>query len=90
VVTWRVHKSTNRQVILVRVKEVVQVINGHNQIGLMDQAGGRKWFTSTWSLGICVQTRCGKAADFGKSGRDTSTVGELPHAPKIGHTQLIC
>lgn len=32
--------STNRQIVLVRVEEVVQVVDGHHQVCLVDQAGG--------------------------------------------------
>lgn len=46
--------STNRQIILIRVEEVVQVIYGHHQIRLMDEAGGGHSVMSSPPLSICT------------------------------------
>lgn len=45
---------TNRQIILVRVEEVVQVIDGHHQVCLMDQACGSHAVVSSCPLSICT------------------------------------
>ena len=44
--------STNRQIVLVRVEEVVQVVDGHHQVCLVDQAGGGHAVVSTAPLTI--------------------------------------
>lgn len=49
--------STNRQLILVRVEEVVQVVDGHHQVCFVDQAGGSHAVVSGRPLSICTDTR---------------------------------
>lgn len=51
---WQLHVSTNRQIILIRVEEVVQVVYGHHQIRLMDEAGGGHSVMSSPPLSICT------------------------------------
>lgn len=51
---WQLQVSTNRQIILIRVEEVVQVVYGHHQIRLMDEAGGGHSVMSSPPLSICT------------------------------------
>ena len=52
--------STNRQFILVWIEEVFQVVDGHRQVGLVDQAGGSHAVVSRRPLSFCInkQTLC--------------------------------
>lgn len=47
--------STNRQIVLIRVEEVVQVVDGHHQVCLVDQAGGGHAVVSSPPLSICTK-----------------------------------
>lgn len=51
---WELQVSTNRQIVLIRVEEVVQVVYGHHQIRLMDEAGGGHAVVSGPPLSICT------------------------------------
>lgn len=51
-----VKASTNRQIVFVRVEEVVEVVDGHRQVGLMDQAGRSHAVVSSCSLSIWTHT----------------------------------
>lgn len=44
------------QVVLVRVEEVVQVVDGHHQVVLVDQAGGCHAVVSGRALSICTNS----------------------------------
>lgn len=46
--------STNRQIILIRVEKVVQVVYRHHQICLVDETGGGHSVMSSPPLSICT------------------------------------
>lgn len=55
--------STHRQIVFVRIEEVVEVVDGHHQVGLVDQAGGGHAVVAHCPLCIWAHTRTNEAVE---------------------------